>query len=379
MRLLRLVLSDLHLGTGASFGEPNPLEDFRHDEELADLLDHYDRLVGNGELEVVLNGDIFDLLKVKIAGVWPTEITDEVATEKTRQCLEGHPRVVRALRELVERPGRRIVFLPGNHDLDMVMPGPQALFRRYVAPGALGDRVRFIEGSDTYYLPDGIQIKHGHQFERIHRVDYKRLYRKRRDGSEVLDLPWGSLWILDVMNPAKEERSYVDRIQPLGRFLLGAFLFDTMFVLRFLYHSSVYFLRRRVFDVRAWRERIFHLPQMLREDILALAGFDAAVLRELKRLRGVKYLIIGHSHGPRYQQVEGGKVLVNTGTWMKMINLDVSHLGQDSGLTYCTIEYLDGYGGQESKDTGSELAKPRVSLLRWYGPQKPFEVIPYAD
>lgn len=367
MKLLRLVLSDLHLGTGVRRGELNAFEDFRHDDEFADLLVHHDREVGEqGELELILNGDIFDLLKVKIDGRWPSEITDEIATEKLRQCLDGHPRFVHALRSFLSKRGRRVVFLPGNHDLDMVMPGPQELFRRYVAPGPLGDRVRFVTSTDTYHLPEGIQIRHGHQLERIHRVDYSRLTKKLRDGREILDLPWGSLWILDVMNPAKEQRSYVDRIQPLGRFLLGAFLFDTMFVLRFLYHSSVYFLRRRVFDIGAWVMRIRRIPQMLREDIIALGGFDEVVHRELKKLRGVRCLIVGHSHGPRYLQLPGGKLLVNTGTWMKMINLDVSHLGQDSGLTYCTIEY-------------SEDGEPRVTLLRWHGPRKPFEVIPYAD
>ena len=367
MKLLRVVLSDLHLGTGVRRGELNPFEDFRHDDEFADLLAHYDREVGpEGELELIFNGDIFDLLKVKIAGRWPIEITDEIATEKLRQCLDGHPRFVRALRELLQKKRRRLVFLPGNHDLDMVMTGPQELFRRYVAPGELGDRVTFVTSSDTYYLPEGIQIRHGHQLERIHRVDYRRLTRKRRDGREILDLPWGSLWILDVMNPAKEARTYVDRIQPLGRFLLGALLFDTGFVLSFLWHSTVYFLRRRVFDIGAWLERLRSIPRMLREDIIALGTFDDAVMRELRRLRGVRCLIIGHSHGPRYMQLVGGKLMVNTGTWMKMINLDVSHLGQDSGLTYCTIDYSgDGV--------------PHVSLLRWHGPRKPYEVIPYAD
>ena len=96
MRLVRLVLSDLHLGTGAPRGSPNILEDFRHDDELVDLLAFYDARVGSeGELELVLNGDIFDLLKVKVGGVWPAEITDEIATEKLRQCLEGHPKVLR--------------------------------------------------------------------------------------------------------------------------------------------------------------------------------------------------------------------------------------------------------------------------------------------
>src|SRR5262245_54174428 len=132
MKLLRLVVSDLHLGTGVRRGEINPFEDFRHDDEFAELLAHHDAEAGDGELELIMNGDIFDLLKVKIGGRWPAEITDEVATEKLRQCLDGHPRFVRALRDFLRKKGRRIVFLPGNHDLDMVMAGPQELFRRYV-------------------------------------------------------------------------------------------------------------------------------------------------------------------------------------------------------------------------------------------------------
>lgn len=370
MKLRRLVLSDLHLGTGIRRGEANVFEDFHHDDELADLLAHYDRDAGeHGELEVIFNGDIFDLLKVKVGGVWPSEITDEIAADKVRQCLDGHPRVVQALRSLLSKRGRRLVVLPGNHDLDLVMPGAQEVFRRYVAPGELDERVRFITSSDTYHLPEGIQIRHGHQLERIHRVDYRRLTRKRRDGREVLDLPWGSLWILDVMNPAKESRSHVDRVQPLGRFLMGALIVDTRFALGFLWHSTKYFLRRRVFNIGAWIERARSIPRMLREDIIALGGFDEAVLREIRRLRGVRCLIVGHSHGPRYVQLPGDKLLVNTGTWMKMINLDLGHLGQDSGLTYCTIDYRET----------SQRGFPQVSLLRWHGIRKPYEVVPYAD
>lgn len=377
MKLLRIVLSDLHLGTGVRPGEPNAFEDFRHDEDFDALLEHYEAVVGAGELELVLNGDIFDLLKVKIAGKWPTEITDAVACEKLRQCLDGHPRFVSALSRFMSKERRRIVFIPGNHDLDMWLPGPQALFRRYVAPNAGPERVHFITQGDTYHLPDGIQIRHGHQLERIHRVDYRRMTKKNRDGVEVLDLPWGTLWILEVMNPAKELRSFVDRIQPLGRFLLGAVVFDTRFLFQFFWRSALYFLRWRVFNLGAWRERVARLPQlpeMVREDLIALGGFDAAVLREMRRLRGVKTLILGHSHGPRFLQFPDGKLLVNTGTWMKMINLDVQHLGQDSGLTYCTIEYGRGEDGESLAD-----GKPRVQLKRWYGRTRPFEVLPYAD
>lgn len=367
MNLTRLVVSDLHLGTGSRPGEHNVFEDFHCDDTFAEFLAHYDREAGpDGEIELIMNGDIFDLLKVKIGGVWPTDITDEIATEKLRKCLDGHPRFVRALKEFLSKEHRRLVFLPGNHDLDMWFPGPQELFKRFVAPGAAAERVQFVTSSDTYYLPEGIQIRHGHQLEHIHRVDYDKMTRIRRDGTEVLDLPWGSLWILEVMNPAKAKRSYVDRIQPLGRFLAAAFLFDTRFVLGFLYHSARYWLRRRIFSLQAWRERLQWFPKALRQEIFALGGFDEAAVRALRKLRGVNTLIVGHSHGPRFRQLADGKVLVNTGTWMKMINLDIRHLGQDSGLTYCRIDY-------------GEDGRPTVNLLRWLGRRRPFEVIPWAD
>ena len=167
-------------------------------------------------------------------------------------------------------------------------------------------------------------------------------------------------------DPAKEERNYVDRIQPLGRFLLAGFLFDTGFVARFLWRSTKYFLRHRVFTLRVWRERLRALPRLVREEIIALGGFDEAAVRVLRKMRGVHTLIVGHSHGPRYKMLPGGKLLVNTGTWMNMINLDIQHLGQDSGLTYALIEY-DDEGG------------PKTSLMRWRGHSAAFEAIPYAD
>src|SRR5262245_36541353 len=118
MKLLRIVVSDLHLGTGVEKGKRNPHEDFYEDDRFAELLAHYDQLAGDqSEIELILNGDIFDLLKVKIDGAWPTEITAEIATEKLRLCLEGHPKFVLCLRSFLNRPHRRLVYLPGNHDL----------------------------------------------------------------------------------------------------------------------------------------------------------------------------------------------------------------------------------------------------------------------
>ncbi len=368
MKLVRLVLSDLHLGSGSRPGELNAYEDFFHDDRFAELITHHVREIPpDTAIELILNGDIFDLLKIRIGGVWPTEITDGIATEKLRQCLDGHPVVVRALKDFMSRRGSRITYLPGNHDLDMWFSGPQELFRRYVAPDA-GDRVRFITQTDTYYLPEGIQIRHGHQLERIHRVDYRQMTRKLADGREILALPWGSIWILEVMNPMKALWSHIDRVQPLGRFMLGSLLLDPTFVFRFLWLSTKNFLKHRVFKISAWRERIRRVPELVREEVISLTtgGYDDHAIEALTRTRGAHTLIVGHSHGPRYMQLPNGKVLVNTGTWVKMINLDLRYVGQASGLTYAVIEYDDD-------------GKPRTKLLRWIGAALPYEVVPYAD
>ena len=367
MSLLRIVISDLHLGTGTRRGQLNPLEDFIHDDRFVELLAYYENLSGpDGSIELIMNGDIFDLLKVKIADEWPTEVTEEIGVAKLQQCLEGHPKFVIALREFLQTPTNRLTYLPGNHDLELWFSAVQELFLRYVAPGEAAERVHFVTSSDTYYLPEGIQIRHGHQLERIHRVDYSNPTHRRRDGTEILTLPWGTLWILEVMNPAKEERHHVDRIQPLGRFIMGALLFDPAFAIRFVMRTSIYFLRHRVFTFRAWRERLRAFPERLREEVIALGGFDEAALRALRKMRGVHTLIVSHSHGPRYRTLPGGKLLVNPGTWIKMINLDIQYLGQPSGLTYAVIEY-------------DEEGRPITKLMRWRGKTSECEAVPYAD
>ena len=126
-----------------------------------------------------------------------------------------------------------------------------------------------------------------------------------------------------MLNPAKEQRNNVDRIQPLRLFMLGSLFFDPRFAVRFLARAGFHLLRRRIFTLRAWTERFRRLPRILREEVFAMGGFDQAAERYLQKLRGVHTLIVGHSHAPRFRVLPSSKLIVNTGTWMKMINLDL--------------------------------------------------------
>jgi len=362
MKLIRIVLSDTHLGTGRRRGTFNPMEDFHEDDRLAELVEYYSTgPFEDYEVELILNGDIFDLMKVEVNGTWPIEVTEALAVEKLRRCLEGHPRVVAAWRRFLERRGKRITYIPGNHDPELYLPAVQRLFIAYVDPQDTG-KVHFVATSDAYSLPEGIQIRHGHQFEAIHRFNLKQPLVPSRRGEPILELPWGSRWCMEVLFPAKRHRVHIDRMMPFRRFLLSSLLFDFRFTLWFWIRTSIHFLRYRMKTVRGFWARLRATPAVLKEEILAIADLDTAAIQTLRRLRGVHTLIVGHSHVPRVRTVDGGKLYINTGSWVRMINLDLDHLGREDGLTYALVEYdADG--------------EPQTSLLRWQGLHREFEPV----
>jgi predicted phosphodiesterase len=77
-------------------------------------------------------------------------------------------------------------------------------------------------------------------------------------------------------------------------------------------------------------------------------------------------LIVGHSHAPRFRVLPTQQLMMNTGSWIKMIHLDLQYLGQDSGLTYAIIEY-----------TEDGRAEPK--LMRWFGTRNTCEAVPFAS
>ena len=90
-----LVISDIHLGAGTYVnGEFNTLEDFHYDTELVEFLDYYssgDYL--KQEVELVINGDLFDLLAVPFVRYFDDEFwSEEAAMEKLKLILEAIPK-----------------------------------------------------------------------------------------------------------------------------------------------------------------------------------------------------------------------------------------------------------------------------------------------
>lgn len=352
---IKLVVSDLHLGTGVRKGQFNPLEEFYEDERFAEWLNWYAfEEYPDIEIELILNGDIFDLLKIPINNRWVDEITPQISAEKMRLCLAGHPIFCQAIREFLERGNTKVTIIPGNHDFELVLPTTQKLFLEYCTTKETKDKVNFITKSDTYYLPEGIQIRHGHCLESTNRTDLKKPLQYRKGKPPILKLPWGGIFILKVLAPAKLERYHIDHIYPLQRLLLGGLFLDFRFAIKTIFKSIYYFIKSRLKEIWSQPGGWKYTWQIIKDELIFPQKFDQLVEKEIRKTRGVHTFIFGHSHMPRCKLTPDGKLYINTGTWIKMINIDLHHLGQETGLTYALIEY-------------EEDGVPRTNLMKWIG------------
>src|SRR3989339_1144506 len=161
-----LVISDLHLGAGAFFdGKRNPLEDFYHDKELVDFLDFYsDGEYQNREIELIINGDFLDFLAVPYVRYFDDEYwSEEASLEKLKLMVAGHQEVFHALGLFLSNKKRKIIYIIGNHDAELILDQVKASFLCLFAE-TVRDNIKIIANDNGDYNPEiGLFVIHGHE------------------------------------------------------------------------------------------------------------------------------------------------------------------------------------------------------------------------
>src|SRR3990172_6310094 len=95
-----LVISDLHLSAGLNVNKRrNFLEDFHYDKELIEFIEyHSSGYYLDREVELIINGDFFDLLAVPYVKYFDDEFWSEnAAMDKLKMIIEAHSGVIEAL------------------------------------------------------------------------------------------------------------------------------------------------------------------------------------------------------------------------------------------------------------------------------------------
>ena len=353
-RKYKLVVSDFHIGRGQAPGHLNPWESFNQDDKLVEFLRFYSTdYFEDEEVELIINGDFYDLLMVRVGDRFPEKVTESVAVEKVRACIAGHPKAHKALQDFVRTPRKRVTILPGNHDFDLVYPRVQEVLREAVTGSRTDPRVQFICDRD-YYEFDGIQIHHGMQFEAAHFHNFREQFLTNNGSEPILNLPWGSVFILKVLTRLKEQRPYVDRVRPFWAYFVRALIFDPIFAIKVAFLALFYFLKTRVFQWKQLRARLRQNWVMLKEAEV-YPDLVHKVRHVFTQHPDVHTIILGHTHIPLVRTFEGDRQYINTGCWTPTVSLEMDSYGRESKLTYAFIEY------------GENGARPTVNLREWRG------------
>lgn len=178
-----VVLSDLHLWQTTDSEELWMLyrhRRFQPDAQLARLFSLLCERIPPGQLDLVLNGDIFDFDVPPICAGKPQHARsprdEPSAVERMRDILADHSGFILALANvLLSR--HRVIFVIGNHDIQLQFSGVRALLRQQVMSACrvlderrtaadlseLSERIEFHRW--FYRSPLGIHIEHGQQYD----------------------------------------------------------------------------------------------------------------------------------------------------------------------------------------------------------------------
>jgi hypothetical protein len=297
-----VVFSDVEMGTG---GET---DDFPNTGWLAELFTAYcEGRWADLPLDLVFNGDTFDLLKTPVDGRYVHLVDQDAALAKLEAVIAAHPFFFRGLREVLghTRARRRVIFTVGNHDFELLFPALQERIRREV--GGDADQVLF----PGWEIDIGdVHIEHGSQADPLFRVEPATPF-VTWEGREVLNLPWGAVALIDVAMPLHRILYACDRARPLTDVLARLPEVRSLLLDRYWQYWTRDWLG-------AWWSASDPMKRVswtiFRQVARRLQSGDASVQLDPARYAQIaggphRLILLGHLHDPAWVQVGHAKVL----------------------------------------------------------------------
>jgi len=222
------VISDIHMG-----GYDADFQIFNRGDRLAKLIDHITALPDDIEAALVLNGDIVDSLAEEqfVAGYVALDAVTAVRMMEHIYSDKAFAPVWQAFGRLVRTPRRHLVFVLGNHDIELALPVVEDSIRQYLSKSENGDaneparaRIHFSTHGGGFACRVGaarVFCTHGNELDDWNLVDYNRLGQLANAinaGRSVPRAEWrpnaGTRLVVDVMNIVKKEHPFVDLLKP---------------------------------------------------------------------------------------------------------------------------------------------------------------------
>lgn len=220
------VVSDIHMG-GRRSGQEN-FQIFNRGKRLANLIDHICEQHNEDKVCFVLNGDIIDSLAEEEVGGY-VALDGETALRMMNHIFTdpSFRPVWDALARFVALPHKHLVFIVGNHDIELGLPIVSHAIQNRLTPNEKGGglaRIHFAtEGGGFACRVAGARIfcTHGNELDDWNRVDFTKLGELANTinaGRTVTPSKWeanaGTRLVVDVMNRVKRRYPMVDILKP---------------------------------------------------------------------------------------------------------------------------------------------------------------------
>lgn len=183
-----IVVSDVHLSQAHPPDEADPFwmryrrSDYHPDAEFEAFVARLLEACNGEPIEVVFNGDVLDfdapLVKDGTSTFDEFPLDDAGCAEQLRRIVADHPRFFGAAARLLAE-GHRVIFMSGNHDLELYWPGVRTALREELRSAAealspssdlsdLEERVRF--RAWFHVTEDKVYLEHGSQYDHLNGV-----------------------------------------------------------------------------------------------------------------------------------------------------------------------------------------------------------------
>ncbi|WP_218508652.1 metallophosphoesterase [Variovorax sp. dw_308] len=222
------VISDLHMG-----GRPG-FQILRETRRLANHVVRLGQQRPEGQLALVLNGDVFDTLAEEGTGYVAIDNAVDVVSRIMKD--DAFAPIWDALAAFVGLPGRTLVIVIGNHDIEIAFPTVQRLVKARLA-GAdpiARSRIEFSTAGAGFTCTVGgarVHCIHGNEVDPWNYNRYEDLARVSRHMNAGQPLPqdaWqpnaGTRMVKDVMNAVKRRYAWIDLLKPETSAAVGALL-----------------------------------------------------------------------------------------------------------------------------------------------------------
>jgi UDP-2,3-diacylglucosamine pyrophosphatase LpxH len=219
------VVSDLHLG-GEKTADSN-FQIFNRGDRLAGLIDRIASIRPDEDVALVLNGDIIDSLAEEEVPGYVALDADTALKIINRVWVDASFEMVwDALSKFIKQPRRHLIFVVGNHDIELALPVVEADIRQRLTNGDLGtnSRITFSTHGAGFGCNVGrarVFCTHGNELDSMNWVDYNLLGQLanaimagRTGKADKWKPNGGTRLVIDVMNIVKKNYPFVDLLKP---------------------------------------------------------------------------------------------------------------------------------------------------------------------